>query len=78
MAEALLVATGHQAGAGGAADRAGDVTVREPDAIAGDGVDMRGREFAFALDADAGVAEVVGDDEDDVGFGWGRRSEPGG
>ena len=75
MAEALLVTTGHQPGAGGAANRTGDVAACEADAVAGERVDVRRCEFAFALGADAGVAEVVGDDEDDVGFGLGGGCE---
>ena len=57
MAEALLVTTGHRPGAGGAANRTGDVAAWEADAVAGERVDVRRREFAFASGADAGVAE---------------------
>ena len=68
MAEALLVAAGQQAGARRAAVRARDVALRAADAVLGDRVDVRRRDVLAAVDADVGVAEVVGQDDDDVGF----------
>ena len=63
----LRVASRHQAGTGRAADGRGDVAGLEPDAAAGEFVDVRGVDDLAAVDADVAVAEVVGQDEDDVG-----------
>jgi hypothetical protein len=67
--EALLVAPGQHSRARRAAHGAGDVSVGEADALLGNRVDVGGFDvIAELLSADVGVAEVVGDDEDDVGF----------
>ena len=69
----LLVATGHQRGARRVAHRRGDVAVGEADAALGERVDGRRRDVA-AVRGHVAVAEVVGDDDDDVGAGRCRRS----
>jgi hypothetical protein len=69
VAEALLVAAGEKPGAGGAAVGVGHVAVREADAVFGERVDVRRRDVGAAVEADVRVAEVVGDDHDDVGAG---------
>lgn len=56
---------GHQAGAGRRADRR-HVEAIEPDALRGDAVDVGCGDIA-AVEADVAPAEVVGDDEHDVG-----------
>ena len=68
VAEPRLVAAGHQPGAGRAAIRARDVALREADAVPGDRVDVRRRDVLAALEAILGPADVVGEDDEDVGL----------
>ena len=58
-AEALLVASGHEAAAGGGADGAVGVAIGEADAFAGEAVDVRGADVLGAEAADVGVAHVI-------------------
>ena len=67
VAEALLVTTGQVAGARGAADRIGDIAIAAADAGGRETIEVRSRDVAGALEADVVVAEIVGDDEEDVG-----------
>jgi hypothetical protein len=71
-AGALLIAPGEQAGAGGGAHVAGDVGLGEPHALARQGVEVgRGDLLRMVrVEADVGVALVVGEDDDDVGRAW--------
>ena len=71
VAEALLVAAGHEARARGAADRRGDVALRAGGPFAPDRVDA-GRRHPAVVARDVGLAEVVGQDEDDVPSDAGR------
>ena len=76
MPEALLVAAGHQAGARGAAIRPADVAAGEAHAVPGQRIDVRRGNLRVALAAQLAVAEVVGDDDEDVRalcLGRGRR-----
>ena len=80
--EARRIFSGHDATAGGRADAAGGVTLREPHAAFGERVDVRCLvERVRVIRADVHVAEVVGEDEDDVraggrgGVGGGGRRE---
>src|SRR4029453_10397516 len=75
MAEPCLVAAGVQASPRGAAVGTRDVALRAANAAFGDGVDVRRRNVLAALDADVGVAQVVCQDDDDIGLGQGGRSQ---
>ena len=66
-AEAAPVAAGHESGAGGGAD-GGDVVVGEFDAFGCEFVEVGGGGVA-AVEGYVGPTEVIGDDEDDVGWG---------
>jgi len=68
VAETVLVAAGHQPRAGRAAVRPGDVAVTEAHAVLGERIDVRRRDVLAALEADVGVAQVVGQQDDDVGL----------
>ena len=73
-----LVDTGEQRGAGGRADGGGAVVVCELGALGGEAIELRselrgavagGAAGVLEKDAEVTVAEVVGEDEDDVGRG---------
>ena len=64
----MVVAAGEQHGSRGRAGR-GDVEIRRADAALGERVDVRRLDFT-AEAGDVGVAHVIGDDEQDVGFGY--------
>ncbi len=66
-ADLLGVIAGHEAGAGGPA-AGGGVHLGEAEAGFGEGVEEGGGDFG-AVAAEVGEAEVVGEDEEDVGFG---------
>ena len=44
------------------------VTVRESHAVVGDGINVRSRNVFATIDADVGVAEVIGKEDNDIGF----------
>ncbi|OPZ04305.1 MAG: hypothetical protein BWZ10_03187 [candidate division BRC1 bacterium ADurb.BinA364] len=92
-AKAMLIAPRHQAGARRRADRMGGVAVGEAHAIGGQRVDVWRGDVLATLAAQVGVAQIVGENDDDVGLGRpgcfggsgqtcqaqpGRRSRPGG
>ena len=58
---------GEYAGAGGGAERAGGVGLGEADAAGGEFIDVGGFAEGAAVDGGVAPAEVVGEDEDDVG-----------
>ncbi len=60
------VAPGHEHGARGRADRRAGVEVGEAQALGGQPVEVRRANELLAVGADVAVAEVVGEDEDDV------------
>lgn len=64
--ETRLVAPGEKAGARGGAERRGDVAVGETHAAGGERVEVRGGNFFAAVATEFAVAEIVGDDENDV------------
>ena len=73
--ESRLVASGHEAGPRRAAVRPADVAAGEPHAAGGDAVDVRrGNLWREALAAQFAVAEIVGQDDEDVRL-RGRRGE---
>ncbi len=65
-AQAVLVAPGDQREAGRRADRRVGVGLGEADALPGQLVQLRRGEVGLAVDAQVGMAQVVGQDEDDV------------
>ena len=65
-AGARAVLAAHQRGPGGLAVRAAGVAVGEPHPLGGQAVDVRRLVVLAAEAADVGVAEVVGQDEDDI------------
>ena len=67
-AEAGLIAAGQQARARRAADRVRHVALLEQDAAARERVDVGRLDHLAAVDPDVGRAEVVGEDQDDVGL----------
>src|SRR5262249_44703306 len=67
MPEAVLVAAREQPGPRRAAIRPADVTAREAHPRLRQGVEVRCRHVLAAVEADVGVALVVGDDDDDIG-----------
>ena len=71
MAESGLGAAGEEGGAGWGAVGPGDVAAGAADAVAGEGVEIGGGDVAAAVEADVGVAHVVGDDDEDIRFGGG-------
>jgi hypothetical protein len=71
-------AKGHPAGkeavTAGRADGGGGLGVGEAQPFAGEPVDVRRGDFGYGVvTADIPVAEVIGEDEDDVGWGGGSR-----
>lgn len=67
VAEALLVPAGEEAGAGRTAEGVGDVGGGADDAGGGKGVEVRGGNVGGAGEAEIGRAEVIDEDDDDVG-----------
>ena len=68
MAEARLVTSREKAGARGTAIRRGDVTAGATHAAGRERVDVGRRHVLAAVNADVAIAEIVGDDDEDVGF----------
>ena len=63
VAKALLVAAGEEAGASGAAIRAGDVAACETHSVCRDAVDVRSRDLlGETLAVEFSVAEIVPND----------------
>ena len=77
VAEAGLVAPGEQSGPRGAAIGGRDIAVGAADAGSGQGVDMGRRHQLAAVDANVAVAQVIGDDHQDVRLFGGRRQASG-
>ena len=68
VTEALLVTAGQKAGARRAAIGTADVTARKAHAVPRNAVEVRRGDFrGKALAAQFTVAEIVGDDDEDVG-----------
>ena len=67
VAEALLVAAGHERGARGAAERMGDVAAGAKHAAAGEPVEVRRRDVLAAIEAHVGVAMIIGNDQEEIG-----------
>ncbi len=71
-ADAVRVASGEQGGAGGGADRLGDVEIGEAPTVPCHAIDVRGGDMVAAEAAEIGVALVVGEYDDDIGRGRGE------
>src|SRR5207245_2708757 len=73
VAEPLLVSAGEEPGPRRRADRAGDVTALAANAGIREGVEVRRGHLRAAVEADVAIAEVVGEEDDDVrAVGGGR------
>ncbi len=66
--EALLISAGHQSGARRTARCCGDISVGQPCATVGQSVDVWSRDRLRAIDAGVAIAEVVGQDQHNVGW----------
>ena len=71
-----VIAAGHQAVAGWRADRPGGVGAGEPSAFAGEPVDVRGLQTFRPAAGEAPPAEVIGQDDHDVGPARRRHISP--
>ena len=65
--------TGHEDAAGRRADSGAGVEAGEAHAFASHAIEVGRFDFALTVRAEFTVAEIVGHDEDDVGFGCGGR-----
>ena len=65
----VLVTPGNQRDAGGGADRGIGIGLREAHTLGGDAIDVGRREIAAAVAGDIGIAEVVGENEQNVRSG---------
>jgi hypothetical protein len=74
----VMVPAGHECGAGGTADCAGDIAVGEPDTGGREGIEVWGGHVFAALNSAISVSHVVGNNENDVGSGVGERGEQAG
>ena len=61
------VQAGHQCGAGGCADAGACVALRETQALGGKLIQVGRFDFLLPIAAEVAVAQIVGEDEDDVG-----------
>jgi hypothetical protein len=68
MPEPLLISARQQTCPGWRTIRSRYVTIREPHPTGRELVEMRRGDVLAAVKADVGVAHVIADDEDDVGF----------
>ena len=73
-----LIASGEKTGAGRAAHRMGDVTLGEANAGCGQAVDIRRVDDLAAVDAGVADAEIVCEDQDDIGWSVGILVAAGG
>ena len=70
-AEFLLVKAGHESSSGRGADASGGVVIVEDDSRGGEFVDVRSFDVFAAVVTEITIAEIICEDEDDVGGGWG-------
>ena len=68
ISEAMLIASSHQSRSRWATDRRGDVAGGETNSVRGDRIDVRSGDFVVPLATKFSVAEVIGEEHDDVGF----------
>jgi hypothetical protein len=66
VAKALLIATGQEPGASWTAIRTGDVSIGAADARLGERVEIWGGNVPAAVKADVSIAEVVGEEHDNI------------
>jgi len=71
------IAPGHEGHAGRATDRAGGVVAGKAKSLAGEPIEVRRTIVRPAVAAQIAVAQVVGENENDVGRPVARRAEPG-
>ena len=72
------VEAGHQHGAGRCADRAAAIVSSQHEALLGEPVEVGGQDFLLPHETDFAVAQVVGQDEDNIGArlgGGGQASQ---
>jgi hypothetical protein len=72
------VLAGHETAAGRGAYGAAGVGLGEANAFGGEAADVRGADALLAIAFEVAEAEVVGEDEEDVGAGGGWLREGGG
>ncbi len=77
MSEPLLISSGHESGARGAADRAGYISARAADSVIRDRVYVRGRYILGSLASKVAVCQIVGQDDDHVRLPRPRRQQIG-
>ncbi len=65
----VLVTPGNQRDAGGGADCGIRISLREANALGSDAIDIGRGEIAAAVARDIGVAEIVGENEENVQSG---------
>lgn len=63
------VTSGQEGASGGSADRGPGVVAGEADPFGGEAVEVGGFDLGLTVAPEFAVAEVVGENEDDVGFG---------
>jgi hypothetical protein len=65
----VLVTPGNQRDPGGGADRGIGIGLREAHSLGGDAIDVGRREIATAIAGHVGIAEVVGENEQNIRSG---------
>ena len=68
VTKARRVAPGEKPGTRWAAIGRGDVAVPAADAACGEGIDIRRPQILAAMNPDVAKAEIVGDNDQDIGF----------
>src|SRR6266850_952358 len=71
VAEALLVTARHESRASGTAVWTGNIATGETNAAFGQCINVRSWDLRIALATELAVAEIVGDDDEDIGFAFG-------
>src|SRR5262245_39975 len=77
-AKSLRISAGEKRGAGGTTDGSGGIAVKTSNAFVHEAVDARCLDVFGGLATEIGIAEIVGDDDDDVGWAslsWERSGE---
>jgi hypothetical protein len=65
------VLAGHERAARWSAHGIAGVDLGEADAIGGEAVDVGGLDALLSVAAEVAVTEIVGEDENNIGLGWG-------
>lgn len=77
VSEAAGIAAGEESGAGGGADRGGDIPAGAQDSAVGEGVELRSLDGGGARAAEVAVSHVVGQDDEEFGLGVEYSGEEG-